>query len=206
MSPDPITEVVAARARHGAARRRRVIAEGPPTDARRVLVAYASRHGSTRGVAERMAARLRERGCRAEARPVDDRDDLCAYDAVVLGSAVYDQEWLPEADIFVRDNATMLAGRPVWLFTVGSFGDRNRLWGRVVKKEPRGIAALQNAIHARDYRVFAGVVERERWPRWSRLFFRGFGGRFGDNRDWPDIDAWADDIARTLTTRTGASR
>jgi menaquinone-dependent protoporphyrinogen oxidase len=54
----------------------------------RILVAYATGHGSTRGVAERIAARLGEA---AELRAADQVDDVEAYDAVVFGSPVYNR-------------------------------------------------------------------------------------------------------------------
>ena len=54
----------------------------------RVLVAYATRHGATAGIAERIAEELAGRDHDARARPVEDVDDLEAYDAVVLGGNV----------------------------------------------------------------------------------------------------------------------
>jgi menaquinone-dependent protoporphyrinogen oxidase len=163
-----------------------------------VLVAYASRHGSTRGVAERVAARLAEHGGRVHVRPVDQVDDLDGYDAVVFGGPVYNGAWLPEAERFVCANVDELAGGPVWLFSVGAFGDRKRVFGPLMKKEPKGIAGIRQALHPRDYRVFAGVIDRHQWPVASRLFYRALGGRLGDNRDWPEIDAWAGRIAHEL--------
>ena len=163
-------------------------------DGARVLVAYASKHGSTAEVAQRVAGSLAERGARAELRPVDRVDRLDAYDAVVFGSPVYNQRWLPEGEGFVRGNLGALAGRPVWLFSVGTFGDRKRL----MRREPRGIGDFREAIRPRDYRVFAGVIDRHQWPFLSRLFYWSLGGRLGDNRDWADIDAWAAGIARAL--------
>jgi menaquinone-dependent protoporphyrinogen oxidase len=177
--------------------------EGDMADASNVLIAYASEHGSTRGVAERLAARLGERGVRVEVRSVIDVDGVGAYDAVVLGSGVYNQRWIPSATAFLRDNAAPLAARQVWLFSVGSFGDTHRGIGRLMKREPKEIGEFQRTIHPRDYRVFAGRIERHQWPLPSRLFFRAFGGRFGDNRDWPQIDAWAESIARVLQPPTG---
>ncbi|MGZ4169814.1 MAG: flavodoxin domain-containing protein, partial [Solirubrobacteraceae bacterium] len=70
---------------------------------------------------------------------------------------------------------------------------------RLMLKEPRDIAEIKNAVHPRDYRVFAGAIEKHQWPLASRMFFHAFGGRLGDNRNWPEIDAWADAIAETLT-------
>ena len=52
-----------------------------------VLVAYASARGSTRGIAERIAARLSDRGARVEVRSVDDVDDIVVYDTVIIASA-----------------------------------------------------------------------------------------------------------------------
>jgi menaquinone-dependent protoporphyrinogen oxidase len=166
----------------------------------RVLVAYASRFGSTRGVAERIAATLRQGGHRVELRACDGVADVRAYDAVVFGSPVFNQRWMPEGDEFVRRNVGALATRPVWLFSVGTFGDRKRLIGPLMKREPKDIRALQQAIRPRDYRVFAGVIDRHQWPFFSRLFYYALGGRLGDNRDWRDIDAWAEAIEKSLAT------
>jgi menaquinone-dependent protoporphyrinogen oxidase len=164
----------------------------------RVLVAYASAHGSTRGIAERIAARLNDRGARVELRAVDEVDHVEPYETVILGSAVYGQRWLPSAMAFVHRQADPLATRSVWLFSVGSCGDTHRAIGRLMQKEPRDIAEIKDAVHPRDYRVFAGAIERHQWPLTSRLFFHALGGRLGDNRNWPEIDAWAEHIAQTL--------
>ena len=173
---------------------------GDGVDAANVLVAYAGAHGSTKGIAERIAARLGERGARVDLRPVGDVDGVEAYDTVVLGSAVYGQRWIESASEFLRRNTDALALRRVWLFSVGSFGDTHRVLGRLMRKEPRDIDEIQRAIHPRDYRVFAGAIERNEWPLVSRLLFHAFGGRLGDNRAWPEIDSWAVSIARTLDT------
>jgi menaquinone-dependent protoporphyrinogen oxidase len=169
------------------------VIEGPS-----VLVAYASEHGSTRGVAERIAARLGELGARVEVRSVDEVDGVGGYDAAVLGSGVYNQSWIPSATEFLRGNAATLRARRVWLFSVGSFGDTHRGIGKLMRREPKEIGEFEQAIHPLGYRVFAGTIERHQWPLFSRLFFQAFGGRFGDNRDWQEIDAWAESIAQTL--------
>ncbi len=49
-----------------------------------------------------------------------------------------------------------------------------------------------------EYRVFQGVIHKHQWPFWSRVFFHGLGGRFGDHRGWAAIDAWAQRIALAL--------
>lgn len=169
------------------------------------LVAYASRHGATEAIAARIATRLVDSGASVELRRVDEIETLHAYDAVILGAPVYDQSWPPEANAFVARNRDALAVRPLWLFSVGSFGDTKRLIGPLTHKEPKRIDDTLADLRAREYRVFQGVIQKHQWPFWSRVFFHAFGGRFGDHRDWPTIDAWADRIAVSLPSPRSAS-
>ena len=53
--------------------------------------------------------------------------------------------------------------------------------------------------------VFQGVIGKHQWPFWSRVMFHAFGGRFGDHRDWPVIEAWADSIALALASLRSVS-
>ena len=80
---------------------------------KRVLVGYATKNGSTVGVAEKIGETLGAQGFSVDVRPMTDRPSLAGYDAVVLGSAVNGAQWLPEAVDFVRANRTALAGVPV---------------------------------------------------------------------------------------------
>ena len=77
-----------------------------------VLVAYASRFGSTRGIAECIAEKLQQQGTPAEAQLVEAAGDLGGYDAFVVGSAVFAGRWMEEATGFVRRNRAVLASRP----------------------------------------------------------------------------------------------
>jgi menaquinone-dependent protoporphyrinogen oxidase len=164
----------------------------------RVLVSSASRFGSTAEIAARIAGHIRDRGCAVDVRAVEEIGDLGDYDAVVFGSGVYDGSWKPEATEFVRRHAAELSRKPLWLFTVGSFGDRHPIVGGMIKKEPKEIGEFERTLHPRGYRVFAGVINLEHWPAWGRLLCKAFGGRDGDNRNWPHIDEWAEEIAALL--------
>jgi menaquinone-dependent protoporphyrinogen oxidase len=104
-----------------------------------------------------------------------------------------------ESPAFVSEYREALSVRPLWLFSVGAFGDTKRLIGPLTHKEPSGIADIRADLRSREYRVFQGVIRKHQWPFRSRLLFHAFGGRFGDHRDWPAIDAWADRIARALS-------
>ena len=170
-----------------------------------LLVVYASRHGATAGIAARIATRLRDSGAAVDLRSVEEVETLDRYDAVVLGAPVYDQSWPPEANAFVSRNRDALAARPLWLFSVGAFGDTKRWIGPMTHKEPKGIGEIRADVGAREYRVFRGVIQKHQWPFWSRVFFHAFGGRFGDHRDWPTIDSWADRIAEGLPGQRSTS-
>jgi menaquinone-dependent protoporphyrinogen oxidase len=53
-------------------------------------------------------------------------------------------------------------------------------------------------FRARGHRFFGGIVEMSGVPLWGKAFWRLFGGRPGDHRDWPAIEAWAGEIAAAL--------
>ena len=90
----------------------------------RMLVAYASRHGATQGIAERIARTLEEDGLDVTVCPVDRVGAVNDYDAFVIGSAAYYGRWLKEATHFVRRERETLADRPVWLFSSGPVGSK----------------------------------------------------------------------------------
>ncbi|MFD7688633.1 flavodoxin domain-containing protein [Streptomyces sp. NPDC059781] len=164
-----------------------------------VLVGYATAHGSTRTIAERMAAVLSRAGLTAEARSVEEVEDAGAYRAFVLGSAVHGQSWLPPAREFVRDNLDVLGPRPVWIFSVGMPAALRGPWRRLAPKElPAVEDGLPPDLRYRGHRLFSGVVGRGQLPRSGRVFFRLVGGRFGDFRDWEAVDDWAAGIAGEL--------
>ena len=178
-----------------------------------ILVTYASRHGSTQGIAERIADRLRVDGLDAEVRPASQVRDASRYDAFVVGGAAYMYHWLKDATTFVKHNRTLLAERPTWLFSSGPVGpDTVDKQGRDVLETsiPKEFPELREAIHPRGERVFFGATDPEAKPI-------GIAERFvslmpaardsmpkGDFRDWPAIDAWADQIAHDLAAEGSA--
>ena len=84
-----------------------------------VLVAYATRYGSTKEVAEAVAKALRERGLAVDVRPAAEVSDLSEYRAVVLGTALYIGHWLKDTDKFLAIHRDALAKLPVAVFALG---------------------------------------------------------------------------------------
>ena len=173
----------------------------------RALVAYASDHGSTRGVAEQVGSVLAEHGLQADVRSFSSVEDTEGYDAFVLGSAVHDQKWLPAARDFIHEHAAALARRPVWLFSVGMPGAlRWPLSLFATAEEPKLLAQFEGAIEPVAHHLFSGVIAPGHLPRTGRVLFRAIGGRYGDYRNWPEIQAWARQIAAAVSPTPATGR
>jgi menaquinone-dependent protoporphyrinogen oxidase len=171
-----------------------------------VLVAYASKYGATRDIAERLADRLRAAGLEAQAQPVTTVGDLSGYGAFVIGSAAYLGHWLKDATAFVRRNGALLASQPTWLFSSGPLGtEPTDAQGRDLRlpAEPKEFAELKETIKPIGSRVFFGALDPGTLGFRDRAMRALPAGRAlfpeGDFRDWPDIDAWAAAIAVELT-------
>ena len=174
----------------------------------RILVVYASRHGATKGIAERIAATLQARGLEITLRSVEQAGELAEYDAFVIGSAAYAFHWVKESTELVRRNRSLLARRPVWLFSSGPLGvETTDAQGRDLRTvaEPREFAELRAAIRPRGEQVFFGAYDPAAAPigfmeRFTRLMPATRAAMpSGDFRDWAAIEAWATTIADELT-------
>lgn len=175
----------------------------------RVLVTYATRHGSTAGIAERIAATLEEAGLGADAVPVEEVHDLDGYDAVVLGGAAYMFHWLKDATKFAERHQSELRGRPTWLFSSGPLGtDVVDKQGHDVfeTSRPREFDELTTLLHPRGERVFFGAWDPDA-PAvglGERMFRHMPAAKSalpaGDFRDWAAIEAWARDIASEISS------
>ena len=159
-----------------------------------VLIAYASKHGSTQGIAERIAEKLRQLGKEAEARPVEEVSDPGSYEAFVIGSAIYYGSWLKEATEWVRRSRVVLAQCPVWLFSSGPLGTEVK----DAEEQPKEIAEFQQAIRPRDQRVFFGALDHSHLSFAERVMVKAVRAPEGDFREWQVIEAWAASIARDL--------
>ncbi|MGW8378413.1 flavodoxin domain-containing protein [Streptomyces sp. ODS28] len=163
-----------------------------------VLVGFASEHGSTRGVAERISTRLIDSGLIVETRPLTVELDPAGYHAFVLGSAVHNGAWMPQAADFVRRSSQALAQHPVWLFSVGLSRIVADRFGRLAT-EPRQIPEFLRSVHPVQHHQFAGAFYRDQTSFFGHLVFKALRGRYGDHRDWKEIDGWAEQIASNLT-------
>ncbi len=168
----------------------------------KILVTYASRAGSTAGVAEAIGRTLAESGIKVDVCPMKEVDDLASYRAVVAGSAVRGGKWLPEAMQFMRDHQAEMTRKPFAAFmvciTLAMAGG---------EKYREGIASWMNPMRALVRPVseglFAGALDCSKLAFFDRLKMQGAitTGVFpaGDHRDWNAIRNWAETIRGRLS-------
>jgi menaquinone-dependent protoporphyrinogen oxidase len=166
-----------------------------------ILVAYASRAGSTAGVAEAIGQTLAESGAQVEVRPMQDVEDLAPYRAVVAGSAIQGGKWLPEAMQFMQTHRAALAQKPFAAFLVCmTLAIANGKYREHVADFLQPVRALVRPV---SEGLFAGALDISKVPSFrDRLMFRLsviFGvWSEGDHRDWNAIRAWAESIRPLL--------
>jgi len=167
----------------------------------KILVVYTSQTGSTAGVAEAIGKTLAQNGTQVDVRPMSDVKDLTPYRAVVAGSSIRGQKWLPEAMQFVQTHRMILKTKPFAAFMVCitlamKGGERYR----------EGIAAWLEPVRVLVKPVsegmFAGGLDFSKLPFSDGLRMRVpvLLGLFpqGDHRDWDAIRAWAESIRPLL--------
>jgi menaquinone-dependent protoporphyrinogen oxidase len=159
----------------------------------RVLVAVASRHGSSLQIGEVIATTLRARGLEAAVLPVEDVASLDGHDAVVLGSSVYAGHWLRRARVFADTFEAELARRPLWLFSSGPVGDPPR-----PLENPAEVATLVKRFGARGHRLFGGRIEGDGLRLTEKALVALVRAPYGDFRPWSYISVWAEAIAAEL--------
>lgn len=153
-----------------------------------ILVAYATRNGSTEDVASAIADGLNARGLVTDLRAARDVADLDVYDGVVLGGALYTGRLHRDARSFLHAHADTLATKPLALFAMGP---RTLAPADVASSRKQLETALAKEAALRPFAtaVFGGVFDpsQHRFP-FSRM-------PASDARDWDKIRAWANETA-----------
>ncbi|MEV5408096.1 flavodoxin domain-containing protein [Thermopolyspora sp. NPDC052614] len=149
-----------------------------------VLVAFATRNGSTQQVAEDIAETLRAEGVHVECLPARDvRGPLRIFDLVVLGAPLYNGRWHREARRFLKYHRDHLP--PIALYAVGPRTEDGLSWHRARLQIDRALARFP-WLAPTTVAVFGGVDPPGRRRR-------------RDLRDWTSIRAWAQRLTHLAT-------
>ncbi len=157
----------------------------------KLLVAYASKYGSTAEIAEVIGQELRKREVEVEVKPVDRVGSLDGYNGFIIGSALYAGGWLKAAADFLRSNQDRLVGRPVWLFSSGPTGegDPNEILGGW--SFPQDLSDVVEQINPREIILFHGKIDLDKLSPGEKMIIQSVKATVGDYRDWLVIRSWA---------------
>jgi menaquinone-dependent protoporphyrinogen oxidase len=157
----------------------------------RILIAYASKHGATAGIAERIGEALRLAGQDARVLPISEVRNLKDYHAAIVGSAMYMGRWMKEATSFVRQHQVELAAMPLWLFSSGPVGPK-------ALPEASDLAGFRKVLEVRGDATFDGALDAQKLSLSERMMVKAVRAPYGDYRNWDEVDAWARSVATSL--------
>lgn len=168
-----------------------------------ILVAYATRYGSTQQVAEAVASALRERGLAVDVQPMRNVENLARYGAVVLGAPLYIGRLQKDAQRFLAQHAGALAGRPVAVFALGPLSDPTEEDWRAAREMLDGELARYPSLAPVARELFGGKYDPARLRLADRLLAALpasplHGQPASDVRDWTAIRTWAGELASRL--------
>lgn len=163
-----------------------------------ILITYATRTGSTKGISDFMVKTLSNLGEQVEILPIQAVRDLTAYKAIILGSAIQASKLMPEVIEFVKDNRNELSKKPFAVFLVCvTLAMRN---GKKYHSFVSGwLDPIRSDLNPISEGFFSGVLDIKKIPsRLDRLKFRlsvlfGFW-KEGDHRDWSAIQHWTEEL------------
>ena len=159
----------------------------------KVLVAVASKHGSTIEIGQVIEASVRSSGLDVDLKRIEDVSALSAFDAVVVGSGVYSGHWMRSAREFVEVHEGELKQLPVWLFSSGPVGDPPK-----PLENSAEVADVVKRLGARGHRLFPGRIEGSDLGISEKALIALVRAPDGDFRPWSEIATWAESIAAQL--------
>ncbi|MCF3122337.1 flavodoxin [Streptomyces arenae] len=159
----------------------------------RMLVAYATKNGSTAEIAGTITRTLREEGIATDLRPAADAGRIEEYDAVVLGAPLYAGRWHKDARRFVRRRRRVLAKKEVWLFSSGPLDASAS--ERDIAPVP-AVHRVLTVIGAHEHVTFGGCLRDGAKGHIARMILKS--GKGGDYRDFEQIADWSRRVAATL--------
>ncbi len=163
---------------------------------KKVLVAYASKCGSTGEIAQAIGDVLCQGGAEVDVRPVKSVTSLDGYDAVVIGTAIRMGQCLPEAKSFVERHKEALSKVPLAYFAACLAPTATEESER--KQAETYLDALKAIVRPAAEVVLAGKMDPKKLSFLFKLMMQSMKIQEGDFRDWETIKAWAQEIEPVL--------
>src|SRR4051794_5729359 len=181
---------------------------------KRVLVLYASTHGHTGKIAQRIGAQLVRDGVNANVRAVDEYGeyaDLGKYDGVIVGASVHRGHHQSGMLTWIGHHHTRLTAMPSAFFSVSLTAADDSAEARATVRDliddvldatgwmPRETVAFAGALQFEEYNVPTRVIMR----LMARRIERQTGAHIDvhedtDYTDWAAVDRFAEAFAASL--------
>ncbi len=161
-----------------------------------LLIAYASKCGSTAEIADAIGKTLSDKGFTVDVLPVKKVTNLEGYDAVLAGSAIRVGAWLPEAMDFLKQNQAALAQLPNAIFTVHGLNWENTSASDALRKNYT--TSVKQLITPKDEVFFAGKIDFSKMTFLEKMMSKTVKAVEEDRRDWTAIKGWAEEIPAKL--------
>lgn len=161
-----------------------------------ILVAYATRYGSTAEVAEAIGDELRKADVAVDVLPVSEVQDLSPYRAAIIGSPIYMGKWLPESQVFIEQNQQHLRSIPVAYFTVGL--TVSGATPETLRKAEASMDQVRMLVKPVDVGIFPGKLESGGLSFADRTVTKLIRAKTGDFRDWEAVRAWTQAVRTRL--------
>jgi menaquinone-dependent protoporphyrinogen oxidase len=167
--------------------------EGKKNMKKRVLVTYASKYGSTGGVADAIGKELCSKDLAADVALIKNAGNVSSYQGVIIGSAIYRGMWMPEAVDFVKKNRDILSQVPVAYFlvcmTLARPTDEKKRAEVLSYMDP--ILKAVPEVKPISIGTFAGALHYDNLSWLNKKILKSKGSQEGDFRDWNAIRTWA---------------
>jgi len=168
-------------------------------EARKILVAYATRYGSTASVAEAVGEVLCRLGHEVDVRLAKNVRDVSSYQAAIIGSAIYAGKWMNEATELVKAQQQALARVPAAYFVVCL-----TMKDQTPQARAKALAYLDPVrkaiptVQPAAVGLFAGVVNFNTMSFMHRSMLKAMGAPEGDFRNLAAVKAWSSEVGPAL--------
>jgi menaquinone-dependent protoporphyrinogen oxidase len=165
----------------------------------KVLIAFATTHGSTQEVAEFVAKTLREQGSEVDLQAAKNVRSLEEYSVIVLGIPLYMFRLHGDAVRFLKKNhKAFIAGLPLAIFAGGPFGDSKPEDWQKVRDNLNQELGKYNGLRPFAVEVVGGRFDPThlRFP-WNLIpALKQMPS--SDLRDWEAIRSWAGSLTEKV--------
>lgn len=167
-----------------------------------VLIAYATRGGSTREVALAIAATMRQAGLTVDVAQVSEVYSLDGYGAVILGAPLYIGRFPRELHAFLREHQRALTDLRPAIFVLGPTRSETADFN-MARQQAEKQLERHRWLTPHDLRIFGGRWGKAHLPFPFTLALRLPGNPLAkipeqDIRDWAAIDQWAQVLSKRI--------